>query len=146
MWTEVEELLSEWPLCANRRSEINGSGIVMGAVIPGGAKQIAIHSASFDYAASIRRLISLLRRLSIIDDHFPFSSIQLLVRAAVLPHSDPNPTDSIIFMCGDYSGGLFKVLDESFDLWRKPLRFDGGCGALRRKFHRQQDVRCHILA
>ena len=97
----------------------------MGAVIPGGTKKIAIHSASFDYASSIKRLISLLRRIHVINDYFLFSSIQLLVRAAVLPHSDPNPTDSIIFMCGDYSGGLFKLLGERLDLWRKPLRFDG---------------------
>ena len=125
VWAEIEALLLSWPLYPNRRAEIDGFGVVMGSVIPKGTKQTAVHSATFEYAASVKRLIQLLKRLHIVDDQFLFSCIQLLMRATVAPHSDPNPTDSIIFMCGNFSGGLFRVRDETIDLWRKPLRFDG---------------------
>ena len=123
MWKRIEDFLQSWPTFTNRRTEITGKGVIMGAVFSAAANGIVAHSATFEHAESVAEFITFCKRLKVIDTSFILASIQLLRRASADTHTDANHTDSILFSCGDFRGGLLKIEDKCDDNGRSPLRF-----------------------
>ena len=70
--------------------EIAGRGVCIGAVVASKSKELVIHSVTRDFAANIARLITLLNKVEAVSVDFCFSTIQVLIIAAVKPHIDKN--------------------------------------------------------
>ena len=85
-----------------------------------------VHSGTFKFKSELAEIFRLLSSWNVLDPSFVFTSFQLLHNAKVEEHTDPNPTDSILFSCGAHVGGELEVSgSEIYDIRHQPLRFDG---------------------
>ena len=118
-WKEIESILSLLPLTRNRREEIDGYGLVVGAVIDGRSKEVVVHSTTYEYQDELRRLFMLLQRLDVLKKDFACSSFQVLRDAAVKRHSDRNSGPSLVFATGNFEGGRLMTDAGPIDNFRR---------------------------
>ena len=115
-----------FPTFRNRREEIDGQGICIGAaVVERTSKAVTLHSVTTEYIDELKKLFGLLKKVGAIPVGFHFSTIQVLVNANVKPRIDKNANDSITFTCGTHEGGELVVEDEFINVFRSPFRFSG---------------------
>ena len=89
--------MNSWPTFENRRPEISGMGILMGAVHSSADRRMIVHSATYDHADSIREFISICKSLGFLDESFLLSSIQFLSQA-VFVHAVSHRSISIFLL------------------------------------------------
>ena len=115
----------------NRRAEISGFGTCLGVVVRGSDHMPCVHSDTFKFKGVLAEIFRLLASWNVLDQDFVYTSFQLLHNAKVDEHTDPNPTDSILFSCGAHVGGELEICgapgsgSEIYDIRHQPLRFDG---------------------
>ena len=126
MWREVEQIFGMLPVVANRREEISGFGLVLGAVIDRNSREVVVHSATYNFETQLKRLFQLLRQLGVLQDGFACSSFQILCNAEVRRHVDRNAGLSIVFATGDFSNGRLFVDEKPVNNYRRGVIFDGG--------------------
>ena len=95
--------MRQLPMVLNRRTEIHGMGICLGAVIERRSRSMVVHSATYQYKETICKLISALKSLEVFPTYLLCSTFQVLHDAGVYPHEDANPTDSVSFTVGGFS-------------------------------------------
>ena len=89
-------------LTLNQRPEVSGYGLVFGAVVAKASGGICVHSATYQFQDTIRRIFTLLRELQMVPSDFECSSFQLLHSAEVLEHVDVNKNISLSFITGEF--------------------------------------------
>ena len=85
--------MRQFPLVMNRRTEIHGMGVCLGAVVERRSRSMVVHSATYQYKETICKLISALKSLEVFPTELLCSTFQVLHDAGVDPHEDANPTD-----------------------------------------------------
>ena len=108
----------------NKRDEIEGHGIVLGAVTN---RQgfFTIHSQTEAYAHVVQGVVAALIDLGHWPKDFGFTSFQFLKNARVLRHVDSNISTSLIFSFGPFTGGAFRTLDGELNIYQRPTLFKG---------------------
>ena len=123
-WKDLEGLCRNLPLVDNRRPEISGRGIVLGAVVDRFG-QFLIHSRTAEFAYVVKGIVEALKKLNLWPDGFEFTSFQFLDNASVFRHHDTNDSLSLIFAFGDFSGGAFMTSEGEINIFRQPVLFTG---------------------
>ena len=121
---ETERLCRQLPLVANRREEINGSGIVLGAVVDRYG-QFLVHSRTEEFSYVVKGVVDILINLGLLPRSFGFTSFQFLLNAEVRKHKDKNISESLIFSFGSFDGGQFCTDAGVIDIYRNPTLFTG---------------------
>ena len=100
-WGRIEELCLQLPLVANRRDEITGQGVVLGAVVNRHG-QFMVHSQTAAYAYVVLGVIQALKDSGLWPQGFGFTSFQFLKNPIVSRHTDKNIAQSLIFSFGPF--------------------------------------------
>ena len=100
----------------NKRDEIEGDGIVLGAVT-NRRGFFSIHSHTDAYAHVVQGVVSALINLGQWPKDFGFTSFQYLRNARVLRHSDTNTSMSLICSFGPFTGGMFRTVDGELNIF-----------------------------
>ena len=86
---------------ANKRTEIEGEGIVLGAVVSKHG-HFAVHSQTEAYGHVVRGVIEALTDLGHLPQSFGFTSFQFLKVPVITRHVDKNINKSFMFSCGPF--------------------------------------------
>ena len=117
-------VVQAFQLFENRRPEVDGLGVVLGAVVTKDGRCI-IHSETKRKESSLWQLIRLLQEINAIPGDFHFSSLQILKNANVKRHRDANEGVSLLVSFGQFEGGLLVYGDAKIDTFQKPCIIDG---------------------
>ena len=68
MWEELTCVYESLPLSLNRREEISGVGVVLGAVTQKATKCMCVHSVTKDHGVAVKRIIHIWRQIGILPE------------------------------------------------------------------------------